>query len=373
MRLKINSLWRILFVALGSCLAGCQILVSAVSQQGENSAKTTRAAPVISTISDQVSSGESIAPITFTISDSDSDVSSLVVTASSDNPTLLPVGSLALGGTGSSRTLSITPASGIAGSGTVTVSVSDGSLTSTETFTLDARVIFVGARIQDLTAALSSPYSTLTLSAPAGAQPGDLLLSYAVYTYDNEYPSVAASVTVPAGWSSLTGSTFYPSSMYSSGWTDARAKIISATTGSEYTFSVDYSNDGGGDWYPNLGSVYAITMAYRGANSSTPIQSSGSGSGTSISATTLSNPMGQVGTRQVLVVSTFSWATVVSTTCPSGYTSRFSGETQAGSGQHFRICDRADLSGSGFSSTTFSTSPGSFAFQNFTKAVVNPD
>ena len=58
----------------------------------------------------------------------------ITVQAQSSNATLLPAGNIQILGSGLSRSLQITPAIGQTGSSTVTVTVSDGVVTDTETF-----------------------------------------------------------------------------------------------------------------------------------------------------------------------------------------------------------------------------------------------
>lgn len=73
--------------------------------------------------------------IPFTIGDGQTAVGSLTVAASSSNPTLIPSGGLVLGGSGASRTISVTPAAGQYGQATVSVTVTDGGgLTVQDTF-----------------------------------------------------------------------------------------------------------------------------------------------------------------------------------------------------------------------------------------------
>ncbi len=82
-------------------------------------------------------------PIGFTIGDAETDASALVVTASSSNTTLVPNSSaaLALGGSGTNRTLVVTPAANRSGSATITLTVSDGSQTATRSFTLTVTAV----------------------------------------------------------------------------------------------------------------------------------------------------------------------------------------------------------------------------------------
>jgi subtilisin-like proprotein convertase family protein len=92
-------------------------------------------APTISDIPDQSTSANTpTAAIPFTINDSDTPVSSLSLTGSSSNPTLVPNANIVFGGSGSNRTVTVTPANGQTGTTTISVTVSDGSLTVTDTF-----------------------------------------------------------------------------------------------------------------------------------------------------------------------------------------------------------------------------------------------
>ncbi|CAN5476189.1 hypothetical protein BH23BAC1_BH23BAC1_35040 [soil metagenome] len=94
--------------------------------------------PTISEIPDQeTEEGVAVGPINFTIGDVDNNINELVVTAASDNLTLVPNASIALGGTGANRTITVTPAADQSGSVVITITVSDGELQATESFTLE--------------------------------------------------------------------------------------------------------------------------------------------------------------------------------------------------------------------------------------------
>jgi hypothetical protein len=91
--------------------------------------------PTISSIPAQTgSAGGSIGPIGFTIADSDTAASSLTVSAASSNLALVPVAGVTLGGSGTSRTLSIVPTSGQTGTATITLTVSDGTTETSTSF-----------------------------------------------------------------------------------------------------------------------------------------------------------------------------------------------------------------------------------------------
>ncbi|MCX8497206.1 MAG: SUMF1/EgtB/PvdO family nonheme iron enzyme [Akkermansiaceae bacterium] len=94
-------------------------------------------APTISDIAAQsITVGSNTGALAFTVGDAQTAASSLTLSASSSNTTLVPIASIVFGGSGASRTVTVTPASGQAGSATITVTVSDGSLTANDTFVL---------------------------------------------------------------------------------------------------------------------------------------------------------------------------------------------------------------------------------------------
>jgi uncharacterized protein (DUF1800 family) len=94
-------------------------------------------APTISNIVNQSTTTATATPaIAFTVGDGETPAYALTLRASSDNQTLLPDASIALGGSGAARTIACTPAAGQTGTATITVLVSDGLMTSSDTFVL---------------------------------------------------------------------------------------------------------------------------------------------------------------------------------------------------------------------------------------------
>ena len=94
-------------------------------------------APTISDIAAQnVSVGSNTGAIVFTIGDTQTDASSLTLSGSSSNTTLVSNASIVFGGSGASRTVTVSPAIGQVGTATITVTVSDGSLTVNDAFVL---------------------------------------------------------------------------------------------------------------------------------------------------------------------------------------------------------------------------------------------
>ena len=91
--------------------------------------------PLISSIPTQLTPmNVPTAAIGFTVQDGETTASSLIVSNTTANATLIPLANISLGGSGTNRTITITPATGEQGAGAVTVYVSDGVNTTTTTF-----------------------------------------------------------------------------------------------------------------------------------------------------------------------------------------------------------------------------------------------
>jgi hypothetical protein len=94
-------------------------------------------APTISTVAPQsIIQDHSSSALPFTIGDPEGLIDLLTVTAVSDNSHVLPQEGIVIGGTGTQRSLTLTPAAGITGTAKVTLSVNDGELSTTSQFTL---------------------------------------------------------------------------------------------------------------------------------------------------------------------------------------------------------------------------------------------
>jgi hypothetical protein len=95
------------------------------------------AAPTITDIPNQTTGiSQPIGPITFTVGDDQTDVFSLVVSGQSSNQALLPNSSILFGGSGANRAVILTPTEGVSGTTTITLTVSDGALTASDSFNL---------------------------------------------------------------------------------------------------------------------------------------------------------------------------------------------------------------------------------------------
>jgi Bacterial Ig domain len=101
--------------------------------------------PTISAIASQSTYvSQATGPIGFTINDPDTGASGLILSAVSSNTGLVPNGNIVLGGSGGSRTVTITPVAGQTGGAQITITVSDGSLTAQSSFALNVQPIASG-------------------------------------------------------------------------------------------------------------------------------------------------------------------------------------------------------------------------------------
>ena len=98
---------------------------------------TVNRLPIISAITNEtilVSTATTAIP--FTVSDVETAATSLTITASSSNVSLVLAGGIVLGGSGGNRTVTVTPVAGATGNADITITVGDGTGTKTQTFTL---------------------------------------------------------------------------------------------------------------------------------------------------------------------------------------------------------------------------------------------
>jgi hypothetical protein len=98
--------------------------------------------PTISAIADQsVNTNQTAGPLAFTVGDVETAASSLTVTGSSSNTSLVPDANIVLGGSGANRTVTVTPAATQSGTATLTLTVSDGQLSALETFVVTVAAV----------------------------------------------------------------------------------------------------------------------------------------------------------------------------------------------------------------------------------------
>src|SRR5207249_11334804 len=95
--------------------------------------------PTISQVADQTGvTGQPTTPVGFTVGDAESDPSTLFVSGTSSNQAIVADANIAIAGTGTDRTVTITPAAGIVSvvMVTITLTVSDGTDSTPMSFML---------------------------------------------------------------------------------------------------------------------------------------------------------------------------------------------------------------------------------------------
>ena len=98
--------------------------------------------PSISDIADQqIDENKALGPLPFTVNDPDTALDLLTLIGSSTNKTLVPDANILFGGTGNNRTLTITPTAGISGTTTISITVSDGEDSASDTFILTVAAV----------------------------------------------------------------------------------------------------------------------------------------------------------------------------------------------------------------------------------------
>ena len=117
---------------------GCALTATQIAALSGTPAAPANQPPVISDLADQlITKNNATADLPFTVGDPESAASSLVVSGTSSNQTLVPNANITFAGSGSNRTVKITPAPNQTGTAVITVTVSDGALTATDTFVVN--------------------------------------------------------------------------------------------------------------------------------------------------------------------------------------------------------------------------------------------
>ena len=95
------------------------------------------AAPIISEVTNRsITVNSSTGPISFTVEDAETPAASLTLGKASSNTGLVPLANITFGGSGTNRSVTVTPAANESGSTTITITVDDGTNFVDETFVL---------------------------------------------------------------------------------------------------------------------------------------------------------------------------------------------------------------------------------------------
>lgn len=240
------------------------------------SAEPINAAPFISSIADQaVTLNAGTGPLNFIISDNESPAGALTVSGSSDNPLLVPDANIAFAGSGPSRSVNVTPASGQAGIATITLVVTDtgGKSTSTSFTLIVGGSVFANPApidIVDMGDGTAVPYpATITVAGLTGAV-GQVIVQLA--GLHHTYPADIDMLLVgPDGQKVLLMSDAgggIPITNVSLSFADSAAKTL-PQNGAIITGIYKPTNFGSEDFFPNPapGGAYGPELAaFKGTN-----------------------------------------------------------------------------------------------------------
>lgn len=201
--------------------------------------------PTISAIADQTTSeNTATGAIPFTIGDDQTAPGALTLTASSSNPTIVPVANITFGGSGTNRNVTINPGASQSGTVTITITVSDGTLTASENFALTIEAINDSPTI--------TPIDDQTIAENSTTGPLPFSIGDAETPAANLLVNATSSVTtlVPNGNINIEGNgsdrviTIVPAAGQS-GTTVITISVSdgTATTTTSFTVTVDSVND----------------------------------------------------------------------------------------------------------------------------------
>jgi hypothetical protein len=166
--------------------------------------------PTISAIANQAGYvSHAVGPIAFTVNDSTTPAASLAVSAVSSDQSLVPNASIALGGTGQNRTVTITPTPGQTGTANITVSVSDGIASAQSSFVLSisqptampksdlpATSTYNGLFYEDDAVRLQSAGSFKVTVTSAGKYSGTVQMATGKYSFSGQFGTFCEGTNV---------------------------------------------------------------------------------------------------------------------------------------------------------------------------------
>jgi len=241
--------------------------------------------PTISHIANQrVEPNLSTPAIPFTINDAETASSSLRLTVESSNPGIAPTANIVLGGNGSGRTVMVKPASGVTGSSTITITVSDNVLTAATSFQFTVEPGNSAPSISQITNQTGDIYHKLPpvefIVADAESDPDSLIVTASSF---NPRVLPDAGITVEGSGANrrlqlnpvpdLTGYVTIALTV-SDGKLSARSSfMLTIETGVPPTDSLIVEKEGGGSIAPDLnGQMLTVGKSYTMAAAAAPGQ-----------------------------------------------------------------------------------------------------
>lgn len=140
--------------------------------------------PVLDGLDDvTIVAGGSTGLLAFTVSDPDHAAAGITVAATSSNPALVPDGNIVFGGSGGSRTVTVTPVPGQSGSATITVTIGVGWKTSAWSFVITVDPEVATSMVVSPASATVQPGSNRAFAATVLNQLGTPMLAQPQVTW----------------------------------------------------------------------------------------------------------------------------------------------------------------------------------------------
>jgi hypothetical protein len=226
------------------------------------SVSTPNTAPSISTIANQGTlPGQPTTAISFTVGDAETAATSLVVSASSSNPALVPKDSLFALGTGSNRTLIAIPAGTLTGTSTITVVVSDGSLTNSTSFVLTVGSSGGGntpptiSNVPDLTVVMGGSLGPIPFTVSDAQTPASNLVVSATSTNPGLIPVSSVLFGIANGGGGSNRTMVIVPATGQSGTTLLTVTVSDGTLSTNDSFVVTVTPPGGGNTAPTISEI----------------------------------------------------------------------------------------------------------------------
>ncbi len=214
-------------------------------------------APVVSSLASlTINQDSSTGALAFTVGDTETAAGSLTMTSSSSNPALVPQASIAIGGSGANRTVTVTPAAQQHGTVVITLSVSDGTATTSSSFILTVTAVTdspVVSTVASLTINEDSSTGALAFTVGDAETAGGSL----AVTGNSSNPALVPTASIAFGGSgaSRTVTVTPAAQQYGTAVITLNVSDGSATTSSSFLLTVNAVNDA-----PLVSTVASLTI-----------------------------------------------------------------------------------------------------------------
>ncbi|MEQ1752349.1 MAG: PA14 domain-containing protein, partial [Prosthecobacter sp.] len=224
-------------------------------------------APTISNVIDtEISEDSANSVIAFTVGDSETAASSLPVSVSSSNNLLLPNANITLSGTGSSRTVTLTPVLNQTGTATITLSVTDGALSASDTFMVTVLGVNDAPTISALTNQ-SVPLNAVTAAQPLTVADVETAAAALTITKTSSNPALVPTSNITVNGTGLFRTVSVTPATDQVGTSTLTLEVNDGSTTTSTSFIVTVTGTPGQTWWQqNFGSVSTTGSAAEGAD-----------------------------------------------------------------------------------------------------------